>query len=108
MNLSLIEILLIGACVYFGIAKNSVSQKYGVMIVAAVILLIFLLGGAQDSPLTGFGITLASVNFTFLLIVGALLYFIYQRGRKGESTQVLWFVTAGVMTLTALQNSNNF
>jgi len=108
-NLSLIEILVIGAAAYFGFAKNSViDQKWGVLIVAAAILLIFFFGGATDSPLSGFGITAGGVNFTFVLIVGAILYFIYKRAQTGSSTTPLWLVLAGVMLLSALQGGLNF
>lgn len=108
-NLNFIELFLIASAVYMGItAKNEkqwFSQTTAVIVVAAIILLIALFGGGDDSPFGSvFGITIAGGNWTFLLIIGVVLYLIYSFAKKGKNTQWLWFALAGVMLLSGLAN----
>lgn len=107
-NLSLIEILLIGAVGYFAIAKNSpVNSKWGAIIIAAAVLLIFVFGGGQSSPLSGVGVTLGGMNITLLLIIGAVIYFIIKRNQEGGKTNVLWIVLGGILLLSSFQGTSN-
>lgn len=109
-NLNFIEILLVGAAVYFGItAKNGnapFSQTTAVIIMTAILLLIGLFGGDGDSPFGSvFGITIAGGNWTFLLICGAILYSIYSFAKKGKDTMYLWFGLAATFLLSGLMQS---
>lgn len=108
-NLSIIEMAVIGLATYFGFAKNPFfSGKIAVFVMGAIFLLIFLLGGGTDSPLSGFGLTVNNINFAMVGIVGVMLFMIYKRYSKDENPRGLWLILAAVLLLSALSGGLNF
>lgn len=109
-NLNLIEIALIGAAVYFGVTKqDKISNKWQIAIIAAVVLLVFFMGGGTSSPLGSFfGITIGGINITLILIVGAVLYFAYRKGEQGDvkNNNILWLVLGGIFLLSSFSSSS--
>lgn len=105
-NLGIVEILLLAAVAYFAFSKNNqMDNKWSIMIVAAVVGLVFLFGGAQSSVLQGLGITVGGSNITLLIIVGAVLYFMNKQSNNGGNVKPLWLVLGGILLLSSLQSS---
>lgn len=103
-NFSIIELLMIAAAIYMGVAKNSaVTNKWAIYIVGAVLLLLLFLspGADQTSPLQGFNLSIGNFNFMFLGAVAVLLYFIWRKSEAGESVRGYWLGLAGVFFLSA-------